>query len=548
MATLLAGCSSSTAVVPTETPQNTTEPSCVGAPVVALAVGEVRTALSGTTICLQTDAAAEYTMNAFFGSTVASARTQVGITATGIGATSGAFPSRAPEMEVAFGGGPRPDRSIELGIRAYEKTVLAPRIAGARAAMRRRATTSVAAAVPSVGDILRLNASEEGCQAPRYRFGRVAAVTNGAIIVADTGNPAGGFTDAEYQSIGVTFDTLVNPLVQSAFGAPSDIDQNSRVIVFYTRVVNEMTPRESEGVVQGFFHTRDIFPQTASGGLEGCAGSNAAEMFYMIVPDPEGTINGNKRTKATVERITISVVAHEYQHLINASRRLYFNDADDFEEVWLNEGLSHIAEELLFYRASGLAPRSNLDATRIQATQKSVDAFNAYQIGNFGRYERYLENPEGSSPYADNDSLANRGAIWSMLRYAADRAGPADGTIWHQLVNARAVGLTNLGGVFGPNVIGLIRDWALSVHTDDLVAASSDFQQPSWHFRSIYPRLGRTTFPLRVHQLADGVQTSRTLSAGGSMFAAVKTAAGRTATVSWSVASPAVAVSIVRTR
>src|SRR5204863_8605906 len=101
-------------------------------------------------------------------------------------------------------------------------------------------------------------------------------------------------------------------------------------------------------------------------------GSNFAEMFYLIVPDPSGTINGNVRTKAEVTQSSISVLAHEYQHLINAARRLYINDAEDFEEVWLNEGLSHIAEELLFYRTAGLQPRSNIDATTITASQTRI--------------------------------------------------------------------------------------------------------------------------------------------------------------------------------
>jgi hypothetical protein len=89
--------------------------------------------------------------------------------------------------------------------------------------------------------------------------GKVVAITNKAVVIADTANPAGGFTDAEYQSIGVTFDTLVDPVDRAAFGAPSDIDNNGRVLIFFTRAVNEITTSGASGVV--LFSTTAISSQ-----------------------------------------------------------------------------------------------------------------------------------------------------------------------------------------------------------------------------------------------------------------------------------------------
>ena len=524
---------------------------CAGSDVAVLAIGEVRTAIAGGNLCLRASAAAEYMAHGFFGSTVASAKTQVGITGFGITTSSGssaALGSLAAPGTMTGLDGMTPAQSLELGLRNFERNVLAPRMGAARMAMKNRALRTTTAAVPAVGDVLQLNASSSGCTSQNYRSARVAAVTNRAIVVADVTNPAGGFTDAEYQSIGVTFDTLVDPLDRAAFGDPTDIDANGRIILFYTRVVNELTPAGSQGIVEGFFHPRDLFPRTATATLEGCAGSNVAEMFYLIVPDPTGTINSNVRTKADVQRLTVSVVAHEYQHLINSARRLYVNNADDFEEVWLNEGLSHIAEELLFYRASGLPSRSNINATTITASSRRIDAFNQHQVGNVGRYTLFLEGPEASSPYADNDSLSNRGAIWSFLRYAADRKATTDGTIWQQLVNARTTGIPNLTAVFGADVVNWVRDWSISAYTDDFTSTSSTFQQPSWNFRSIYPRLGITTFPIHLLPLTNAVQSTQTLSGGGAMYTVFGVPAGVTAGLAWSVTAPAVAISIVRTK
>src|SRR5205814_2024452 len=99
-------------------------------------------------------------------------------------------------------------------------------------------------------------------------------------------------------------------------------------------------------------------------------------------------VNGNTSfTKNFVSHLTVSTTAHEFQHLINASRRLYVNTtATDFEEVWLNEGLSHVAEELLFYNQSaGLAPRMDIDTLKLRLSQKNIDAYNFDQFSNFGR-------------------------------------------------------------------------------------------------------------------------------------------------------------------
>jgi hypothetical protein len=511
---------------------------------IEMAVGEVRTALTGNNICVKAVGTSEFMLNGFFGSAVATGSTQIGMTGFGITTGSPTASLGAPEQMTTLDG-LTPRQSLELAMRSYEER-LEPRMVGARAAYRNRAST--AAVPPTVGAAVTLNAASNSCGTPSNRASHVVAVSNRAIVVADDANPAGGFTADEYASIATTFDTLVDPIDRAAFGDPSDIDGNSRVIIFYTRAVNELTPAESEGIVGGFFNPRDLFPTQSTSQLEGCSGSNVAEMFYMLVPDPNGTINSNVRSKADVQQNTIAVIGHEYQHLINASRRIYVNNANDFEEVWLNEGLSHIAEELLFYRTSGLAPRANLDANVITASQTRVNAFNNYEVSNFGRYLLLLQRPENSSPYAENDSLSNRGAVWSFLRYAADRKATADGAIWQQLVNSQSTGMTNLAQVFGSDVMAWIRDWSISVFTDDKVTTASIFQQPSWNFRSILPRIGVTTFPLKVRPLTNATTTSLSLGGGSSVYATFGVAAGGTAGVSWTAGSPNVVFSIVRTK
>src|SRR5690606_7400053 len=155
--------------------------------------------------------------------------------------------------------------------------------------------------------------STDGCTQPDYRTGRVVAVTERAVVVADTANPAGGFSEEEYRDFGLAFDGLVYPLAVETFGEPSDLDGNGRAIIFFTRAVNELTSPGSGSYIGGFFYDRDLFPRTGAGA---CAGSNAAEMFYMMVPDPVRGTTENSFTKESVQRHTVAVIAHEFQHLI----------------------------------------------------------------------------------------------------------------------------------------------------------------------------------------------------------------------------------------
>ncbi len=274
-----------------------------------------------------------------------------------------------------------------------------------------------------VGDLVRVNVNgEDGCTNAIIRAARVEAIGGKSMILADTLNPTGGFTTADYQRFAAKFDTLVYPIDEGAFGAPTDIDNNGRVGIIFTTAVNQLTPVGSTSYVGGFTFSRDLFPRVATSRAQACATSNQGEYFYSLAPDPQGTINGNKRTAGFVDSVTIPVLAHELEHLINASRKLYINTtADDFEAKWLDEGLAHIAEELLFYREAGVAPRTNIDLTALRARAAVVRAFNGDMLGNAGRYRSYLSATPTSSPYASGDSLSTRGAAWNWLRYLADQ-------------------------------------------------------------------------------------------------------------------------------
>lgn len=425
----------------------------------------------------------------------------------------------------------REDLEFHRELRERERREIGPLRRSGGTELRPMLSQGPSYATASVGDILTLNVNaDDGCSNPRWRGAEVMAVSTHAVVVADTTNPSGGFTQAEYAHFATTFDTLVYPTITSNFGVPSDIDDNGgRSIILFTKAVNALTSPGSTSYVGGFFYSRDLFPRTATETMGACATSNEAEMFYMLVPDPNGEVNNNERSKAFVQERTVGVLAHEFQHLINASRRLFVIQAGGsswVEETWLNEGLSHIAEELTFYAATSLAPKQNIGIDELRNDSRTFDMFVQYQWSNFGRYIEYLKNPPAQSPLglsADDSDLATRGAIWSFLRYAADRQTTAEATLWRAMVDSDRTGIANLNAVLSNNTLAWMRDWANSVYTDDALSTNAFYQQPSWNFREILTSLknGTTgqllypTFPLRVVQLGNGAANEQEMQLQG---------------------------------
>jgi hypothetical protein len=466
--------------------------------------------------------------------------------------------SRTAERSVTTGS-PSLDRDFESRLRARERVALTPRIAAARSTMAaRRATVSSGFSLPprrgalpatvQLGDMVTVNVNGvENCTNPIYHRARVAAIGTHSIVLADSLNPPGGFTDADYARYAARFDTLVYPLDVGTFGEPTDLDGNGRIGLIFTLEVNRLTPANSPVFIGGFTFSRDLFPKNGSTRAEACLGSNEGEYFYMLAPDPLGTVNGNRRTAGFVDTNTTAVIAHEFEHLINSSRRLYVNNTPAFEAQWLDEGLAHIAEELLFYHEAGLTARSNLDAPVTQASERRRTAFNLDMTGggNTTRYRGYLFNPSRSSPYAANDSVNTRGATWDLLRYLADRAAPADGTIFFRLANGPATGMANLQAVFGNDIPTKVRDWATSHAVDDVAATAAELQQPSWNWHSIYTSI-YGSYPLQIPQIVDATPYSGNIVAGGAAYYQFDVPAGSKATLTVSGTSRNVQFVVVR--
>jgi hypothetical protein len=289
----------------------------------------------------------------------------------------------------------------------------------------------------------------------------------------------------------------------------------------FTRAVNALSGGGS--TVLGFYYSRDLLPITGPRGL--CPGSNVGEIFYLPVPDPTGIVS-EFRNKDDVRYAVAGAIAHEFQHLINASRRMYINNAAVVsEERWLNEGLSHIAEELNFYAMSGFTPRINIGSDIQSVASPFYPAYKSYMLNNINRMSAYLGQHESRGPVGrndDDDAIPMRGAIWLFLRYVADHHKESgEQAFWFALANSQSAGMVNLTAALGTDPKAAMRSWVVANAMDDRIATPPLFQHPSWVLRQFL----LSNRPV-LRTLADGVELSQTLWANSVAYLRFATGAG----------------------
>ena len=496
-------------------------------------------------VCLSGDVSAEYVYVPFYATEDTLGELPLALTGAGIGGVQAEGSSGLQAAEPLFSVRQRPGslRDFHGRLRLREIRELEPRIRAAPAtAVAMDDGSAPAADAPVVGELRDFNVSTT-CSGTQVNTGRVVYVSDHAVLYEDTANVA-TLTAADYEYFGATFDTLVYPVETTHFGAPTDIDQNDRSILFFTRAVNERNDRDpnsppgSSPITIGFFWSGDLFPTTETDRLQACPASNESEMFYLISPDPNGVIgNAPAISIDQVRNQAIPLIGHEFQHLINASRRLFVNNATTFESPWLNEGLSHAAEELLYLEASGLRTGTNITVQDIlESNAPANENFGRYMASNILNFAKYLSRPDTASLMGPPNSLATRGAAWHFLRYAADRSGTSDTTFFFNVVNGTDKGVQNLNGVTGGQTLDWMRDWSVAVYADDEVDTAPRYGVDTWNLRDIYPALEIQgvpveVYPLRVLTLVNGRTQSSDLTRGRILFRRFGVAAGERAAI-----------------
>ncbi|GAC1477446.1 MAG: hypothetical protein NVS1B4_20150 [Gemmatimonadaceae bacterium] len=361
------------------------------------------------------------------------------------------------------------------------------------------------------------------CKAFETITGVVKSIGTRGVVIQDAAAPAGGFSQVQFDSIAGEFDNLVWRTDSAHFGTPSDIDANGKVVLLITPLVNALTPRGAKGFTAGFFFSGDLYP-TAQ-----CAGSNGGELFYLIAPDPNGVINGNPRSTTFVRETIRGVVAHEFQHMINAGNRLFLSRGAP-EEVWLDEGLAHFAEELVGRAARGYADMQLLTYADTQNPLSPSD-YPAFFRQNFARATQYLVGPDTTGPTHDRSGdpqgpsqLGYRGASWAFLRWVADHYAAADvAAFTRRLAYGPTVGVANLTAA-ASNVPfdQLVAPWLVSLYADHNTAVTLvdpvRYQFLSWDFRSAISGANSGFYPLRPINIGAGTNLAGQLASSSGNF------------------------------
>lgn len=329
------------------------------------------------------------------------------------------------------------------------------------------------------------------------------------LLAEDVNAPAGGFTASTWTEVGREFDEVVVPTDSAFFGAPADIDGNGRVTYLFTPEVNRLNPANGPSFL-GFFLPLDLVDSgdAEGSGLRGeagqiCPASNEGELIYVAVADPEGEFGSSIRLDQA-RRQARAIGAHELEHLISAEQRLVHRRGgfDDLDVTWLQEGLAHLAEEVVGLRLMELEAGRNLGWEDVSGDRASIDLFNTFHLSNFARLSFFMGAPTVTPALAEREpdglaSLQMRGFAWAFVRWLADRDASIDDAELTRALSSggpgAARGIANVEQAVAASWDDLVPEFLTAVALDDagVSGEASERGFVSWNLRSVFGGLNR---------------------------------------------------------
>lgn len=241
--------------------------------------------------------------------------------------------------------------------------------------------------------------------------GVVRCIGDAVIFYVDPRTSSDMLSDSDVSELCNHFNEVAQEEM-ALFGEPSDINGDGRVAVLMTPQINQLGGMGG-GIITGYFWAGDLYARTNSNPV-----SNEREIIYTMVPDPSGIYGTSISKDFALSNLLPAVLPHELQHAINYNQHVFVKGGTP-EQNWLNEGLSHLAEDLVGYGQE-----------------------------NPSRYALFL----GSTAYAgvvtmSQPNLYQRGASYLFLRYLYEQASSGD-TFMANLENTSATGVENLERAF----------------------------------------------------------------------------------------------------
>lgn len=288
----------------------------------------------------------------------------------------------------------------------------------------------------------------------------------------------GEYEGPDLQPLARGFEEQVWPAVTGAFGALTDVDGNGKLVVLLT---HELGAHLNGGWLIGYFGDADLVRGRDDSPACSGSGSNHGEIVYLNDPR-NGAQNGYARADL-FSSVYPATLAHEMQHLLNFGRRCVLRGCDGPEEVWINEALSKLAEDVAGYGWNGPGGRAE------------GAAYLGRGSGDLRGYDgRSLTRWEG-------DPIGNYQGAHSFLRLFADRLG-AD---LPGRLAAGPGGVAGLEAVLGLPMPLAMAQWATALLLSNEGGSPYSFSGTAWS--PLHDRLRhletRATGPVSMR--ADGI-------------------------------------------
>lgn len=348
----------------------------------------------------------------------------------------------------------------------------------------------------------------------------VRYVGSTAVVYADDRVVAGSetLTQADYDQLGTLFDNSLYPADTTSFGVASDINGDGHIAILLSPAVNDLTPDCTAGRVVGYFFGNDL--------LTSASGSNKREIFYAFTTKA-ATPTCTAVTRARALSALPSTLIHELQHMISFNQHVLLRGGFD-QDGWVNEGLSHFAEEL-GYRLipDALCPNSPSCFSQFM----SGDIYNGYQ---------YLNNPEATFlvwPDTSSGGLPERGAAWLFLRWVADHFA-SDSVLGTNFTRAMeqstTLGAQRIESFTGMDFPTLVGEWQMANYLENLPGFPQDgrLRYRTFNLRSTYannyPALFSKPYPLTPDSTSATYLRNGTLRGGSGRHVRFQLPAGAT--------------------